>query len=63
MKRKHILLRNEIELLQKTLAGEVYPADFWKQKLIEQLEELKCKWYKVKKCRKDKQNEGDKNGR
>jgi hypothetical protein len=48
MKRKHILLRNEIELLQKFLAGEVYPADFWKKKLIEQLEELKCKWYKVK---------------
>lgn len=48
MRRKHILLRNEIELLQGFLKGEVYPADFWKNKLVEQLEELKCKWYKVK---------------
>jgi hypothetical protein len=49
MKRKHILLRTEIELLQKCLMEEVYPAMFWRKKLVEQLEELKCKWYKVKK--------------
>lgn len=53
MKRKHILLRNEIELLQKTLAGNAYPVDFWRKKIIERLEELKCKWYKVKRCVKD----------
>lgn len=56
MKRKHILLRNEIELLQETLAGNVYPAEFWKKEIIERLEELKCKWYKVKKCQVE--NEG-----
>jgi hypothetical protein len=48
MKRKHILLKNEIDNLQKIVREEIYVADFYKDNLVERLEELKRKWYKVK---------------
>ena len=48
MKRKHILLRNEIDNLQRIIKGEIYPADFYIENLINRLENLKKKWYKVK---------------
>ena len=49
MKRKHILLKNEIENLQRLVKGEVGGfADFYNQNLIQRLEELKRKWYKIK---------------
>lgn len=53
MKRKHILLKNEIDNLQRIVMGEIYVADFYRKNLIERLEELKCRWYKVKKCQVD----------
>jgi hypothetical protein len=49
VKRKHILLKNEINNLQKIVKGEIFVADFYKDNLVERLEELKSKWYKVKK--------------
>jgi len=48
MKRKHILLKNEIELIQMTLKGEVFPTEFHIEKLVNNLENLKRAWYKVK---------------
>jgi hypothetical protein len=48
MKRKHILLKNEIENLQMIVNDEIYVANFYKVNLIKRLEELKRKWYKVR---------------
>jgi len=47
-RRKHPLLKNEIEMIQKTLSNEVYPAEFYIKHLIKQLQELKQEWYKSK---------------
>jgi hypothetical protein len=46
--RKHILLKNEIEMLQIILRKEGFPTDEYREKLAERLEELKRKWYKIK---------------
>jgi len=46
--RKHILLRNEIEMIQLILKGKVFPTINYRIRLIKKLEELKGKWYKVK---------------
>ena len=48
MKRKHILLKNEIEMLQIILREEGYPSKDYKEELVGRLEELKKEWYKVK---------------
>ena len=48
-KRKHILLKNEIKMIQSVLEGKVYPTDECISGLINRLEELKKAWYKVKK--------------
>ena len=48
-KRKHILLKNEIETIQKVLLGLVYPTETYMIKLVNRLDELKKSWYKVKK--------------
>lgn len=48
LKRKHTLLRNEIEMLQKILKNEVYPSKDYVLGLIKQLEELKKLWYRVR---------------
>lgn len=47
-KRKHILLKNEIEMIQLTLKKEVYPSEEYILRLVERLEKLKRKWYKIK---------------
>ncbi len=52
-KRKHHLLKNEIEMLQIILREEGYPTQEYKLKLAEKLENLKKEWYKVKKLKKD----------
>ncbi len=49
MTRKHILLKNEIEMLQIILREEGYPTKEYKLKLANHLEELKKLWYKTKK--------------
>ncbi len=49
--RKHILLKNEIEMLQLILREEGYPTKEYRLKLAERLEDLKCNFYKVKKKR------------
>ena len=48
MKRKHILLKNEIEMIQIILREEGFPTKEYRLKLAEKLEELKKLWYKVK---------------
>ena len=48
MRRKHILLKNEIDDLQSIVKGEIFVADFYKSNLVKKLEELKRKWYNVK---------------
>jgi hypothetical protein len=48
MRRKHILLKNEIENLQMIVNNKIYVANFYKVNLIKRLEELKRKWYKVR---------------
>lgn len=47
-KRKHALLKNEIEMIQEFLVGDVYPDAKYLIKLHERLENLKREWYKVK---------------
>jgi len=49
IRRKHILLKNEIEILQMILKEEAYPTREYKLKLSNRLESLKRKWYNVKK--------------
>lgn len=49
--RKRILLKNEIEMLQIILREEGFPTQEYRLKLVQRLEELKSKWYKVKKKR------------
>ena len=51
-KRKHPLLKNEIEMLQIILKEEGYPKKEYKLKLARNLENLKREWYKVKKTKK-----------
>ena len=48
MVRKHILLKNEIEMIQKVLKEEVYPIKEYKFELVKRLEKLKMEWYKSK---------------
>jgi hypothetical protein len=48
-KRKHILLKNEIEMIQNILCENVYPRQNYKIELANRLSELKIKWYKGKK--------------
>jgi len=48
MKRKHILLKNEIEMMQIILREEGFPTREYRLKLAERLEKLKRLWYKVK---------------
>ena len=48
MKRKHPLLKNEIEMIQIVLREEGFPTKEYRLKLVERLEELKGKWYKNK---------------
>ncbi len=48
MKRKHILLKNEIEMIQRILKEETFPISSYRVKLVDRLEELKRTWYKVK---------------
>jgi len=48
IKRKHILLRNEIEMLQIILEDRAFPTEEYRFRLIKRLEELKGLWYKVK---------------
>lgn len=45
-RRKHPLLKNEIEIIQKTLSGKCYPSDEYILKVVERLEDLKRTWYK-----------------
>ena len=47
-KRKHILLKNEIEMLQMLLREEGFPSQEYKLELANRLEELKKLWYKTK---------------
>lgn len=58
MKRKRPLLKNEIEMIQIILWEEAYPTKEYRFKLAERLEELKERWYKVKKS-KEKKNENN----
>ena len=44
-KRKHTLLKNEIEMLQLILKNEVYPIEKYRLKLADRLEKLKEEWY------------------
>ena len=53
-KRKHILLKTEIEMLQIFLRGEGFPSEEYKLKLANRLEDLKKLWYKVRKQRSEK---------
>ena len=53
-KRKHHLLKNEIEMLQIILKEEGYPTKECKLNLAEKLENLKGEWYKVKKSKNKK---------
>jgi len=53
MKRKHHLLKNEIEMLQMILKEEVFPIKDYRIKLVNQLENLKKDWYKVKASKND----------
>lgn len=48
MKRKHILLKNEITMIQKVLRDLSYPTEEYCEHLANKLEELKREWYKVK---------------
>lgn len=47
-KRKHILLKNEIELIQDALLKKCFLKAERIQELIWRLEELKKEWYKSK---------------
>ena len=47
MKMKHILLRNEIEMIQIVLREEGFPTQEYRLELANKLEELKKLWYKV----------------
>lgn len=47
-KRKHSLLKNEIEMLKSILLEKVYPTWEYKLKLVDNLDKLKKKWYKSK---------------
>ena len=58
-KQKHYLLKNEIEILQDILREKFYPAEWYKIKLFEKLENLKAEWYNVKKIRKWKHKKAD----
>ena len=49
--RKHILLKNEIEMLQLILRKEVFPIKSYRLKLADRLEKLKREWYKVKEAK------------
>jgi len=44
-KRKHILLKNEITMLQDIVANEVFPILECRVSLIRRLQELKEEWY------------------
>ena len=44
---KHILLRNEIEMIQIVLREEGFPTQEYRLELANKLEELKKLWYKV----------------
>jgi len=48
MRRKHILLRNEIEMLQIILEDKAFPTKRYRMRLVVKLEDLKKLWYKVK---------------
>jgi len=48
-KRKHILLRNEITGIQMQLKNQCYYSKVWINRICDRLEELKSKWYKVRK--------------
>ncbi len=45
---KHPLLKNEIETLQLILSGRVFPREAYCIKLINKLDDLKKRDYKVK---------------
>ena len=47
MKRKHILLKNEIEMIQIILREQGFPIKKYRLELANRLEELKKLWYKV----------------
>ena len=46
-RRKHPLLKNEINMIQNSLLGEVTPTFGTRVDLVKRLEELKKQWYKV----------------
>lgn len=46
IKRKHILLKNEIEMLQIILEEKGFPTKECRLRLSNKLEELKDLWYK-----------------
>jgi len=52
--RKHILLKNEIEMIQIVLKEEGYPTKECRENLANRLEDLKKLWYKVPECKKEK---------
>ena len=47
-RRNHILLKNEIEMIQIILREEGLPTKEYRLNLVEKLQELKRSWYKVK---------------
>ena len=47
-RRKHILLKNEIDMIQEMLLQHYYPTERYISKIVERLEELKKEWYKSK---------------
>lgn len=47
-KRKHALLKNEIEMIQIVLREEAYPTQTYRLHLAEKLEDLKKECYKVR---------------
>lgn len=57
MKRKHPLLKTEIEMLQLILEDKTFPTKEYRLKLVERLEELKKKWYKIKLTKKRKKKQ------
>jgi hypothetical protein len=52
--KKHLLLRNEIEMLQLILQDKVFPSPKCRIELVVKLEDLKKKWYKVKEKQEEK---------
>ena len=47
-RRKHPLLKNEIEMIKLVLLKRVFPRKEYIEDLIKQLDELKQEWYKSK---------------